>query len=144
MSISRKWNSGDIVELDLPMEIQRIESHPKVEDNRGRVAITRGPIVYCFEGVDNDNKVQDVTLPREAKFTAEHRSDLLGGVTALKGVDNAGRTITAIPYYAWDHREPGPMAVWVRQDGKSSKPDVDDPSWQGKLYRTLNPATLAK
>ncbi len=142
--ISREWKSGDVVELDLPMDIQRIEAHPKVEDDRGRVAITRGPIVYCFEGVDNDNKVQDIVLPRDPKFTAEYNADLLGGVTVLKGVDNNGRKITAIPYYAWDHRQPGPMVVWVRQDGKTSTPDLDDPSWQGKLYRTLDLAKLAE
>ena len=140
--ISREWKSGDVVELDLPMEIQRIEAHPKVEADRGRVAIMRGPIVYCFEGVDNDNRVRNIVLPHDPKFTAEHRGDLLGGVTVIKGVDRNGQTITAIPYYAWDHRDPCPMAVWVRQDGKTRSPDVDDPSWQGKLYRTLDPATL--
>ncbi|MFH1266910.1 MAG: hypothetical protein ABIK89_14375, partial [Planctomycetota bacterium] len=70
------------------------------------------------------------------------RPDLLGGVTVLKGLTRDGREVTAVPYFAWDHREPGGMAVWVWQDGKSRTPDVDDPSWEGKLYRPLDPSTL--
>ncbi|NQU23180.1 MAG: glycoside hydrolase family 127 protein [Candidatus Nealsonbacteria bacterium] len=140
--ICRYWDSGDVVELDLPMPVRRIEAHPKVEADRGRVAVMRGPIVYCFEGVDNDNRVQNIILPHDPKFTAEHRGDLLGGVTVLKGVDRNGQAVTAVPYYAWDHREPSPMAVWVRQDGKTRSPDVDDPAWKGMLYRPLDPATL--
>ena len=56
-------------------------------------------------------------------------------MTVVKAVDQDGRPITAIPYYAWDHREPGAMAVWVRQDGKSPTPDANDPSWKHQLYR---------
>jgi len=140
--LCRYWDPGDVIELDLPMPIRRIEAHPKVQADVGRVAVQRGPIVYCFEGVDNDNRVRNIVLPHDPKFTAEHRGDLLGGVTVIQGVDRGGRKITAIPYYAWDHREPSPMAVWVRQDGKSRNPDVDDPGWKGKLYRPLDPSTL--
>ena len=63
-------------------------------------------------------------------------------MTVVTGVDRKGRKITAIPYYAWDHREPGEMIVWVRQDGKTRRPKTDDPAWQGKLYRPLDPETL--
>jgi len=135
--LRREWKSGDAIELYLPMDVVRVEAHPKVKANAGRVAIQRGPIVYCFEAVDNDGHAGNIVLPRDPKFTAEHREDLLGGVTVIKGVARDGRKITAVPYYAWDHRKPGEMIVWVQQDGKSKEPKEDDPSWQGKLYRPL-------
>jgi len=139
---TQQWKSGDWLEIEFPMEIRRIEAHPAVKDDIGRVAVQRGPIVYCFEAVDNDGRVTDIMLPHDPKFTAEHRPDLLGGVTVIEGVARDGRKILAIPYYAWDHREPGGMIVWVRQDGKSRTPEVDDPSWKDKLYRPLDPDTL--
>jgi DUF1680 family protein len=111
-----------------------------VKEDAGRVAIQRGPIVYCFEAADNDVPVQDIVLARDPKFTTEHRPDLLGGVTVIRAQTRDGKSVTAIPYYAWDHRKPGPMVVWVKQDGKSKTPPADDPAWQGKLYRPLEPA----
>jgi len=140
--IHHLWKPGDVVNLWLPMDIRRIEAHPRVQADLGRVAVQRGPIVYCFEAADNPEGVGNIMLPHDPKFRAEHKPDLLGGVTVIKGTARDGREITAIPYYAWDHREPGEMAVWVRQDGKSRQPDPDDPSWEGKLYRPLDPATL--
>jgi hypothetical protein len=140
--IEREWKDGDVIELDLPMEIERIEAHPRVKADVGRVAVRRGPIVYCFEAIDNGGRVSNIILPHDPKFTAEHRPDLLGGVTVIEGVARDGRKILGVPYYAWDHREPGEMIVWVRQDGKSRTPDMDDRAWQEKLYRPLDPATL--
>ncbi|MBN2023264.1 MAG: glycoside hydrolase family 127 protein [Pirellulales bacterium] len=134
--VRRTWKPGDVVELDMPMEIRRTEAHPCVAANAGRVALERGPIVYCFEGVDNDGQVENIILPRDLKFVAQRRDDLLGGVVVLKGADVPGRTIAAVPYYAWDNREPGPMAVWVRQDGKARRP------YPGDLYRAVDPGTL--
>ena len=142
-SLNREWKSGDTIELNLPMEVVRIEAHPKVKANAQRVSLRRGPVVYCFEAVDNNNDVASMVLARDPKFTVEHRDDLLGGVTVIKAVAQDGSPITAVPYYAWDHREPGGMAVWVRQEGQSAG-DVDDPSWKDKLYRALDPATLGK
>ncbi len=140
--LCRYWDPGDVIELDLPMEVRRIEAHPKVEADAGRVALQRGPLVYCFEAVDNPGGVHNIILPHDPKFTTEHRGDLLGGVTVVKCADRRGRELTAIPYYAWDHREPGAMAVWVRQDGKSREADPDDPAWNEKLYRPLDLETL--
>ena len=140
--VTRTWKPGDVVELNLPMPIERIQANPNVVDDRGRVAVQRGPLVYCFEGVDNGPNVARLVLARDPKFVAERADDLLGGITVIKGVDRLGHEIMAIPYYAWDHREPGLMAVWVYQDGKSKNPATDDPSWTGILYRTLDPSTL--
>jgi len=81
-------------------------------------------------------------LAREPQFRSEHRPQLLGGLTVIHAVDRDGRPLLAIPYYAWDHRQPGPMAVWIHQDGKNRQPVTNDPRWVGRLYRPLDPRTL--
>jgi len=123
--IRRAWKAGDMVELELPMTVQRVLSHEKVAGNRGRVAITRGPIVYCAEGADHGGHVLHMYLPDDAALSAEHRPDLLGGVTVLTGKARAARRaeegsvvsepapLTMIPYYAWCHRGPNEMQVWL-------------------------------
>lgn len=136
------WLPHEVIVLDLPMPVQRMEAHPRVLADRGRVALRRGPLVYCFEAADNGGPVRNLVLARDPKFTTEHRDNLLGGVTVIHATSRDGRQVTAIPYYAWDHRAPGEMAVWVRQEGKSRNPPLEDPSWQGKLYRPLDPSTL--
>jgi DUF1680 family protein len=140
--VRRSWRAGDVVELNLPMPVRRMEAHPRVAANLGRVAVQRGPLVYCFEAVDNSLRPASIILPRDPQFTAVHKPELLGGVTIVQGVERAGKPITAVPYYAWDHRAPGGMLVWARQEGKSRAPGADDPAWQGRLYRPLDPATL--
>lgn len=119
--IERHWKAGDVVELDLPMEVRRVYAHENVEANRGKVALMRGPIVYCLEAVDHpDTDLFHLSLPRKAKLRAEYRPDLLGGVTILQGtaLANGDRpvTLTAIPYYAWANRERGAMTVWIDED----------------------------
>jgi len=138
----RAWKPGDRIELNLPMEVERIEAHPRVRADVGRVALQRGPIVYCFEKVDNPGGVRSILLAKDPKFETEWRPDLLGGITVITCLDRAGRRLKAVPYYAWDHREPGDMAVWVWQDGKRRTPEQNDPSWEGKLYRPLDVETL--
>jgi len=124
-SIRREWKRGDTVTLDLPMTVRRVIASEKVEADRGLVALERGPIVFCLEGVDHGGEVRNIAIPDDAKITAQHRPDLLGGVTTLsaKGVAISRQPdgsvakqeidVTAIPYYAWDHRGPGPMTVWL-------------------------------
>ncbi len=140
--LHRTWQSGDRIELNMPMPVERIEAHRSVEANAGRVALQRGPLVYCFEGADNGSSIRRIRLAREPGFSVLHKPDLLGGITVIRCRDVKGRTCQAVPYHAWDHREPGPMAVWVRQDGKSRSPDADDPAWNGILYRSLDPRAL--
>ena len=134
--ISREWESGDEITLRLPMAIRRIESNPLVYGNSGRVALQRGPLVYCLEGIDNGGRVLNLALPDDVRLKARHRPDLLGGVTVIEGkalvrtdeakwetalyrpanVETESTRFTAIPYYAWDNREPGEMIVWLPQD----------------------------
>ena len=123
------WKDGDTVELDLPMPVKRVKADPKVKADEGRVALQRGPIVYCLEAVDNGGRVTNLSLPPDAELKTEHRDDLLGGVTVVKGRalargedETKPVEFTAIPYYAWDHRAPGEMAVWIPDDPKLAKP----------------------
>lgn len=131
--LDRDWNPGDTVALSFPMPVERMLSHPKVAADEGRVALQRGPIVYCVEAADNGKAAIDgVFLSWNAAVKAEPRPDLLGGVVVLSveanrlaampdwpgtlyqpapAVENAA--LVAIPYAVWDNREPGPMAVWL-------------------------------
>ncbi len=115
--IARTWQPGDVVELRLPMPVRRVYAHENVTFNRGRVALMRGPVVYCLEGVDHDFSVLDMRLPDDSELRAEHRPDLLGGVTVVRGQGLAGGTepveFTAVPYYAWQNRGIDEMTVWV-------------------------------
>jgi hypothetical protein len=108
--VRRRWQSGDTVELDLPMPIRRIVSHESVAGNRGRVAVERGPLVYCAEGADNDGAALNLSLPDTAALSAEHNAELLGGVVTIRGGG-----ITLIPYHAWSHRGAGEMNVWLQR-----------------------------
>ena len=108
--IRRRWQAGDVIELSLPMPIRRVVSHKNVKDNEGRVALERGPLVYCVEGVDNGERVTHLTLPDQARLQTEYRPDLLNGVTVIRADQPS---LVAIPYYAWAHRGDGEMAIWL-------------------------------
>jgi DUF1680 family protein len=122
-TIQRKWSPGDVIELNLPMPVRRVQAHERVKDGIGKVALERGPIVYCAEWADNGGKVLDLVIPDEAQFKIEHREDLLGGITIILGdvLNETGQTkqLTAIPYYAWSHRGAGEMAVWLERRASS-------------------------
>ena len=134
--LRRKWQRGDVIELSLPMPVQRIKAHPKIEANIGRVALQRGPMVYCLEALDNGGHVPNLVIPPEAQLSEEHRPDLLGGVTVIKGPALALNPVewpdalyqpsacmpgvtkvefTAVPYFANANRQPGQMMVWMAE-----------------------------
>lgn len=118
-SIHRQWKKGDVLLLDLPMPVRRVKSHPQVEENTGKVALERGPLVYCVEGIDHDGKVLDLVLPENPQVVAEFVPDQLHGLVVIKGnVLRNGKLqdLTAIPYYAWSHRGVGEMTVWLNQE----------------------------
>lgn len=116
-SITRKWSKRDIIELTLPMPVRRVLANEKVKDDRNKVALVRGPIIYCAEGVDNDKEVLELMIPDNAGLQSEYQHDFLNGLVVIKGkVSNKSgkeRELTAIPYYAWSHRGPDEMAVWL-------------------------------
>jgi DUF1680 family protein len=147
VELRRDWSPGDVVHLQLPMPVRRTQCHPYVAENANRVALMRGPLLYCVEGVDHPGlDLRDLRLADETPISATHRSDLLGGLVVLHApawhsppamawADRLYRTLpsqpdqpaprpvelTAIPYYAWANREPGPMQVWLP---RTSKPVV--------------------
>jgi hypothetical protein len=107
--IDREWNAGDVVELALPMPVRKVLCDPRVTDNRGKAALQRGPIVYCVEERDADRPLGALSLGPENSFIACREPALLGGIVALQA-----EGVTAIPYFAWANRGPGPMRVWLR------------------------------
>ena len=109
-SIDRQWKKGDVIELNLPMPVRRIEAHENVAEDKGKLAIERGPIVYCLEGKDQiDKHVFDKYIPENAKMDYTYEKDLLNGVMVLKGnakeVSLNGEEkdvpFPAIPYSTW-------------------------------------------
>jgi len=114
--IDRTWSPGDTIELELPMPVRRIAAHPDIENNTGRLAIQRGPLVYAVEAIDNGGAALDVVLPEGATLTTEHRAEMLGGVTVVRGEGSRGGErfeLLAVPYFAWANRGAGEMAVWL-------------------------------
>jgi DUF1680 family protein len=131
LDITREWSPGDVVALDLPMPPARLYANPRVRADLGKVALRRGPLVYCLEQADNAEPVPQLSLPRDAEITTEDRA-LFDGIVAMtaRGAALAGwdrdlyrdappkaapASLTAIPYYLWANREPGAMAVWLRE-----------------------------
>lgn len=125
--INRTWKTGDVVMLNLPMPIERVKADPRVLADKGRVALMRGPIVYCLEGLDNGGPISSLMIPADAPISAQFRPDLLNGVTVLQGTAQRARQgddsvqftptqFTAIPFYANSNREPTDMAVWIADD----------------------------
>lgn len=128
--LKRTWRAGDVIELKLPMPIERVQANPQVLADRGQVALQRGPIVYGLEGLDNGGQV-DFSMARNAELSVQARPDLLGGISTIGGRGADGRSFTAIPFYALANREKSKQEVWMKQDGL----DVDAASWAGSLYR---------
>jgi hypothetical protein len=111
--LRRAWQAGDTVELTLPMAVRLAVPHDRIDAVRGCVAIERGPLVYAVEQLDQPGgtAVDDLRIDLDGPRTAEHRPDLLDGVTVVR-VDGPA-PITAVPYYAWANRGAGPMRVWL-------------------------------
>jgi DUF1680 family protein len=137
-TLHRRWKSGDVVQLHLDMPVQRVKANSKVEADKGRVALMRGPIVYCFEGTDNGQAVQNLVLPPGTEFTPKYEPDLLGGVTVLKAtatgifrtpsdhVVPAPFQVTAVPYYANANRGTCQMQVWMAENQETSEPQKQE------------------
>ena len=99
--------------------IRRVQSHPEVAENTGKIALERGPLVYCVEGIDHDGKALDLVLPDDHELYAESDPDFLQGLVAIKGkvLQNGDlKELLAIPYYAWSHRGVGEMTVWLNRE----------------------------
>ena len=96
--------------LHFDMEPRLVRANEAVEADRGRLAVERGPLVYCAEWPDNEGDVLEATVAVGDALSAEMRGDLLGGIQVIKDGD-----LTLIPYYAWCHRGSGHMQVWMQE-----------------------------
>jgi DUF1680 family protein len=133
--LDRSWRSGDEVDLNLPMPVRRVVANDSVVSDRGRIALQRGPIVYCAEWPDNPGgKVRNLMLSPDASLSTEFEPSLLNGVAVVKGTadslskdGNGGivrkeQPFTAIPYYAWANRGRGEMLVWIPDSAEHATP----------------------
>lgn len=131
--LERQWKAGDVITLDMPMPVNLIEGHPRIEEVRNQVALKRGPIVYCIESPDlpENTSILDVYLPAKSKLEAKYRSDFLGGMAtieanvllrkdenesmynALEKPEWESYSTQFVPYYAWSNRGQSDMTVWV-------------------------------
>ncbi|MDO4160173.1 MAG: glycoside hydrolase family 127 protein [Prevotellaceae bacterium] len=123
--INRKWRKGDVIRIHFDMEPRLVKASERVVDDRGRIAVERGPLVYCAEAVDNGFDVFKFVMGKKPAFTTVERPELINGIIQLKAegqvleYDNDGKitakdaTLTLIPYYAWNHRGVGKMLVWL-------------------------------
>ncbi|MCI0496221.1 glycoside hydrolase family 127 protein, partial [candidate division KSB1 bacterium] len=135
-NINRKWSKGDFIEIQFSMPIRRIVAHDSVKADLGKVALQRGPIVYCAEWPDNkDGHVLNLLLKDDASLSSEFQSDLLNGVQIINGtalafkmgetektLEKTEQDFRAIPYYAWAHRGKGEMTVWLAREETAVKP----------------------
>lgn len=132
--LKRTWKSGDTVEFTMEMPVQLIAANPRVREDIGKVAVMRGPIVFCLEEADNGKYLQQLSLKKDTKFGVKFEKDLLKGVVTITAdglrLSNEGwdentlykpyapqyreQKLKFIPYYAWTNREVGEMLVWVR------------------------------
>lgn len=128
-TLKRKWKRGDKVTLSLPMEPRQVKAHEKVVDDRGKLALQRGPVVYCLEGADRkDSTVFDKYIPEGASFSERFEPDLLGGVMTLTAegcqvlADGSEKQVElkAVPYCVWNNRGPGQMAVWIPSSAETA------------------------
>ena len=123
--LPRKWRQGDVVEMTLPLDVRRVVANPRVKDDLNKVALQRGPVIYCAEWADNQGRATNIIVPPTASFIPAYRPDLLNGVTTLTAtvpavrldeaagtIQTVPQTLTAIPYYAWANRGQGEMTVW--------------------------------
>ncbi len=124
--ISMEWENGDVIDIYFPMEVKEVVADERVKQNIGRVALQRGPLVYCVEGADNQGKAWNFVLPENTEYSISFQPDLLGGVVTIQfqapvvSIDETGQnvrtspeTITAIPYFTWANRGQNEMQVWL-------------------------------
>ncbi len=132
--VTRDWKKGDQVELQLPMDVKQVVARGEVSQDQDRVALQRGPVVYCVEGADNGNQAWNMIVPEKTTFTTTFKPDLLDGITTIQfespavevaadgtSVATTKKTVTAIPYYSWCNRGQNAMQIWLPRKIKDIK-----------------------
>jgi len=126
LKIGREWEKGDKIQYSLPMEVRKLVSREEVKANADRIAIQRGPLVYCVEGADNNGKVWNILIPENADFkviefkvldekvmAVQADMTVMSGSEDGKNLRSETKKITAIPYYTWANRGQNEMQVWL-------------------------------
>jgi Uncharacterized protein conserved in bacteria len=133
--LSRKWKRGDVISCNFKMEVVLNQANPRVREDMGKAAVSRGPLIYCLEEADNGDNLHQIYIRKDTLFTEQFEKDLLKGIVTLTcegeqiGDSNWNgevlyrpykepvfekKTLKWIPYYSWANRNPGEMLVWVR------------------------------
>jgi DUF1680 family protein len=124
--IDREWKSGDIIEYVLPMEIRKVGSRPEIKENTARIALQRGPVIYCVEGADNNGKVWNIVSSQESSWKIEPYNVVDEPIVSLVAslpvvevdkvvnrIQMINKPVRAIPYYTWCNRGSNPMQIWL-------------------------------
>lgn len=132
--IKRTWRKNDVVEISMPMNVMFVRSRPEVKQNNERIAVQRGPLIYCAEGTDNGGQVWNILMAAPSNPVTDHQAILTEKIVALKtqtavvaaspdgdSVQTVTRNVTLIPYYAWANRGQTPMQVWFPQKVRDIK-----------------------
>jgi hypothetical protein len=140
LRVEREWRQGDAIEVTLPMPVRTVVADARVQDDLGRIALMRGPLVYSAEWPDNSGRALNLVVPDTATFSSELRPALLGGVQVVTGkilelTRGDGRApartqphdLVAIPYYAWANRGTGEMSVWMAREPERARVDPTPP-----------------
>ena len=126
--IEREWKAGDSIDLSLPMEIRRVTADPRVKEDEGRVALERGPLVYCAEWADNGGHALNLIVPDDTPLRSDFHRELLNGIQVitgsarhLEGSRAVPQQFVAIPYFAWANRGMGEMQVWLPRSTQKAR-----------------------
>ncbi len=112
--ISQDWSKKSVIELEFPIKVNIHHAHPKVKNNRNKIALSRGPLVYCFESNDNpDRQIPNESIDLTKGIVPEFDENILDGVFKLKAKSKANEALIAIPYYLWANRTPSSMQIWI-------------------------------
>jgi len=155
IELTGKWAKGSKIEISLPMDVKRVIANENVKDDQGKVSLERGPIVYCLEWPDNQDKVLSSVLNDMAVITTNFKPLELNGVMTLEAngknaernengeISEKEKTLTAIPFYAWANRGAGEMAVWIPRTVASARPATPATiSSKAKLTSSISNKTL--
>jgi DUF1680 family protein len=113
-TILRAWHpGGETLQFNFDMSIRLRRAHPNVQGHAGKITLTRGPLVYCLESVDNPEVDIFTAQLNPASLHAEFAPDLLGGCVVIYGETTNGKPLTFIPYFLWANRGESQMTVWV-------------------------------
>jgi len=134
--ISRNWKAGDKISLDIPMPVRKVVADEKIKEDRNKMAVQRGPVIYAAEWPDNNNgNILNITVKSDADFTTEFIPELLEGTQIIKTkgyqtkrilngkIELLGEeVVTLIPYALWNNRGAGQMMVWLPSSTESTRP----------------------